>query len=84
MKEFPKINKRSELLFQLSEYCAKFFNESLRTFLVLPTAQFSVGSNRKIPNLEPPEPLKTEPRTYRTSAWILKLNQTLKDRTSNL
>ena len=43
-----------------------------------------LGTNLKLPNLELPEPLETEPRTYRTYVWILKPNRTLKDRTSNL
>ena len=32
----------------------------------------SIGSNLKIPNLEPSEPQKTEPRTYQTSCFLLK------------
>ena len=33
----------------------------------------------KIQNLEPPDPLKSKPWTYRTSAWFLIQNRTLKD-----
>ena len=34
----------------------------------------SIGSNLKIPNLEPSEPPNTEPRTYRTFSLLLKSN----------
>ena len=34
----------------------------------------SIGSNLKIPNLEPSEPPNIEPRTYRTSNLLLKSN----------
>ena len=44
----------------------------LRTIYVLSWFYSSVGSNLKIPNLEPSEPPKTEPRTYRTSSFLLK------------
>ena len=33
----------------------------------------SIGSNLKIPNLEPSEPPKIEPRTYRTSNLLLEI-----------
>ena len=36
----------------------------------------SVGSNLKIPNLEPSEPPETEPRTYRTSSLLLRTEPT--------
>ena len=43
----------------------------------------SVGSNLKIPNLEPSEPPETEPRTYRTSSLLLR-TEPRTYRTSNL
>ena len=33
----------------------------------------SIGSNLKIPNLEPSEPPKIEPQTYRTSNLLLEI-----------
>ena len=42
---------------------------SQHTILNKICSKTSVGSNLKIPNLEPP---KTEPRTYRTSSFLLK------------
>ena len=41
------------------------------------TIRASIGSNRKFPNLEPPNLWKIEPRTYRTGVWIFKFKPNL-------
>jgi len=42
--------------------------------LIIPYgADISIGLNLKIPNLEPSEPPKIEPRTYRTSNLLLEI-----------
>ena len=41
------------------------------------TIWISIGSNLKIPNLEPPNLWKIEPRTYRTGVWIFKFKPNL-------
>ena len=72
-KNLPVSTLDSKIAFSISFYISQYFI-NMPVFVDI---LISIGSNLKIPNLEPPNLQKIEPRTYRTWVWIFKIEPNL-------